>query len=247
MAFVGMQPRRMHSPPIAGPLSITAVFAPYPAAVRAAAYPALPPPKMMTSYGFIISYLLDYSNGSAQIPSMKNFLIALLLGGIIGAGAVWYVTGRKSESQIPPAPASPAAPAAERSPSDRTMEDIKRSVSNTADSVRTAIDAKLDFLHLKAADIKQELAAKGKVVRREAREAATTVKDAALDAKITASIKAKYALDKDVSALDISVNTTDGVVTLSGTASSYDTISKAMLIAMETEGVRQVVSTIQVK
>jgi len=37
------------------------------------------------------------------------------------------------------------------------------------------------------------------------------------------------------------------VVTLSGTASSYEAISKAMLIAMETEGARQVVSTIQVK
>ena len=36
-------------------------------------------------------------------------------------------------------------------------------------------------------------------------------------------------------------------VTLSGTASSYDAISKAMLIAMDTEGVKQVVSTIQVK
>ncbi len=130
---------------------------------------------------------------------------------------------------------------------ERTMDDIRQSVSNKADSLRTAIDAKLDLLGLKADEVKKELAAKGKVVRTQSRVWASELKGAAVDSKITAEIKGKYALDKEVSALDISVNTTDGVVTLSGTASSYDAISKAMLIAMETEGVRQVVSTIQVE
>jgi osmotically-inducible protein OsmY len=37
------------------------------------------------------------------------------------------------------------------------------------------------------------------------------------------------------------------VVTLSGTAPSPDAISHAMLLAMETDGVREVISTIQVK
>ena len=53
--------------------------------------------------------------------------------------------------------------------------------------------------------------------------------------------------DKDLSALSISVNTTSGIVTLSGTVSSPEHISKAMLLAMETEGVREVVSTLQVR
>jgi len=53
--------------------------------------------------------------------------------------------------------------------------------------------------------------------------------------------------DRELSALSISVNTTEGVVTLSGTVSSSENVSKAMLLAMETDGVREVISTLQVK
>lgn len=172
---------------------------------------------------------------------MKNFFIALLLGAAIGAGAVWYVNEKKQEPQ------SQAPPPPPKSSMGQTVDDIKKSVGEKTDSLRTAIDAKLDAWHLKSDDIKQELSAKGKVIRRQTREAAEEVKDATKDAAVTTKIKGKYALDKEVSALNVSVNTTEGVVTLSGTASSYDAISKAMLIAMDTEGVKQVVSTIQVK
>ena len=172
---------------------------------------------------------------------MKTFL-AFLLGAVLAGGIVWYLGGEKHGSTPPPS--STSTP---HSTVEKKVDDIKKGVSDTADSVRSAIDAKLDLLHLKADQIKEELAAKGKVVRNQSREWATEVKDAALDAKITGEIKGKYALDKEVSALNVSVNTTDGVVTLSGSASSYDAISKAILLAMETEGVRQVISTIQVK
>jgi hypothetical protein len=47
--FDGMQPRRMQSPAISLPPSTTATRAPSAAAVRAAAYPALPPPTTTTS------------------------------------------------------------------------------------------------------------------------------------------------------------------------------------------------------
>jgi osmotically-inducible protein OsmY len=43
------------------------------------------------------------------------------------------------------------------------------------------------------------------------------------------------------------VNTTAGVVTFSGAVSSANEISKAMLIGMQTEGVKEVVSTLQIK
>jgi osmotically-inducible protein OsmY len=45
----------------------------------------------------------------------------------------------------------------------------------------------------------------------------------------------------------ISVGTTDGTVTLAGTAPSPDMIGNAMLSALETERVREVVSTLQVR
>lgn len=109
------------------------------------------------------------------------------------------------------------------------------------------IDAKMTAWHLRGEDIKEELAATGKVLRRSVREAGTALADASADAAITAKVKAKLALDRDLSALAISVNTTDGRVTLAGNVASHDQIGKAMLCALETDGVREVVSTLTVK
>ena len=53
--------------------------------------------------------------------------------------------------------------------------------------------------------------------------------------------------DSQLSALDISVNTTSGIVTLSGSVENPELIGKAMLLAMETDDVKEVVSTLQVK
>jgi len=71
--------------------------------------------------------------------------------------------------------------------------------------------------------------------------------DTTADARITAAIKAKLLGDHDLSAISISVNTTGGIVTLSGTVPTPAAISKAMLLAMETDGVQEVISTLQVK
>ena len=67
------------------------------------------------------------------------------------------------------------------------------------------------------------------------------------DTAITAKIKAKYTMERDLSMFGISVNTTDGRVTLAGNVTSPQQIGKAMLIALETDGVREVNSTLQVK
>jgi len=47
--------------------------------------------------------------------------------------------------------------------------------------------------------------------------------------------------------LSISVSTTDGRVALSGTVSSPEKIAKAMQLAMGVNGVKQVISTLQIK
>ena len=66
--------------------------------------------------------------------------------------------------------------------------------------------------------------------------------------KITAAVKARLSTGLGLSALgDISVDSTDGLVTLSGSVASREDINKAVKIAAETEGVRQVISTLQVK
>jgi hyperosmotically inducible protein len=70
---------------------------------------------------------------------------------------------------------------------------------------------------------------------------------ASSDTAITTKIKTKYALEHDLSVFGISINTTDGRVTLAGNVTSHDQIGRAMLIALETDGVREVNSTLQVK
>ncbi|MFN7139684.1 MAG: BON domain-containing protein [Limisphaerales bacterium] len=128
------------------------------------------------------------------------------------------------------------------------------SARNEAEDVTTAGDTNdlrnrvsRSITNMDTAEIREELERTGKVVRRRAEEAGTVIRDVAADTKITAEIKGRYALDRQLSALRISVNTTDGIVTLSGAATSAEEIQRAMSIALETDGVREVVSTIQVK
>jgi hyperosmotically inducible protein len=68
------------------------------------------------------------------------------------------------------------------------------------------------------------------------------------DSVITAKIKADMAKDKDVSAMNIKVDTdANGVVQLSGTAKSRAEADKAVSIAQAVKGVTSVKNDIQVQ
>ena len=66
------------------------------------------------------------------------------------------------------------------------------------------------------------------------------------DGATTTKVKAAFGLSKRVSAHDIGVTTTDGVVTLTGKAPSEDVKSLAAEIARDTEGVKEVLNQIEV-
>jgi len=67
------------------------------------------------------------------------------------------------------------------------------------------------------------------------------------DLEITASVKSKLASDVGVSTVpNISVNSTNGVVTLSGQVDTADTRAKAETIAQSVPKVRRVVDNLQV-
>ena len=100
---------------------------------------------------------------------------------------------------------------------------------------------------LRTEDITNELARTGQVIREKAHAAGQAIADATLDARITAAIKAKLAADSGLGSFSISVNTTDGVVTLAGSVRSAEQVSNAISIAMEVDGVTKVISTLQVK
>lgn len=82
----------------------------------------------------------------------------------------------------------------------------------------------------------------------ETKSTTASVKEHVSDSVITARIKTEYAKDKDVSALNIKVDTDDkGVVTLSGTAKSKAEADKAVRIARDTKGVSSVKNEIKVQ
>ncbi len=156
---------------------------------------------------------------------MRAFL-ALIIGILIGAAGVWYFSTNDGRSRA---------------------KSAGQQIQDAAASARDAVEEKLRVLDLRTNDIKEELAQTGQVVRRKARETGQALADATADARITAAVKTKLIANRELPGIGISVNTTAGIVTLSGYVGSTEQISKAMLLAMETDGVREVISTLQVK
>jgi hyperosmotically inducible periplasmic protein len=155
---------------------------------------------------------------------MKNFILGIFFGIIILIAGIWYYGNKR-----------------------RHVNSVQEDFRNAAIHAKAVVEDKLDSAHLTPDDIKDELARTGKIVRQKAEAAGAVVADAATDARITSTIKAKLIGDPGLSTLSISVTTKDGVVTLSGTASSAENIRKAFNTAMDTDGVHKVISTIQVK
>ena len=155
-----------------------------------------------------------------------RFFLTLLVGIAIGIAAVWYFNHNKNNSQFATA-----------------GQEIKSTAQNAGD----ALAEKFRSWHLDRESITNELSRTGKVIRDKANTAGQKLKDATADARVTTAIKAKYVKDSDLSAWDIHVSTTDGVVTLSGTVNNPDLIGKAMEEALDTDGAQQVISTLQVK
>jgi hypothetical protein len=67
------------------------------------------------------------------------------------------------------------------------------------------------------------------------------------DAMVTAKVKTKMAADDDVKALQVNVDTKDGVVTLTGTVDTRTQATKAEQLAAGTEGVRSVTNNLVAK
>ena len=153
-----------------------------------------------------------------------KFFITLVVGIAIGAAAIWYFQNSHKQSAA-----------------EKFADQIK-------DGAHSAGSAIADQWHkLRTEDIADEIARTGRVIREKTQAAGQTVADATADARITAAIKAKLVGDSGLASLSISVNTTKGVVTLSGAVSSVEQIRKAISIAMDADGVTKVISTLQLK
>ena len=155
---------------------------------------------------------------------MRRFLFGFILGLVVGAGGYWYLGRDKAE---------------------RDFATARDQVANGADKMKTSIREKI--ADIKTEDIREELNRTGMIVREKTKQAGQAIADATANARITGAIKSKLVGDSGLAAFKIDVDTTDGVVTLSGKVSSHEEIAKAVDLALETEGVHKVVSTLQVK
>jgi hyperosmotically inducible periplasmic protein len=155
---------------------------------------------------------------------MKRMLLGFIAGLAVGAFAVWYFEDGRAQGR------------------SRLERD---SISGAGERVRTTVQEKVG--EIRTDDIKRELERAGLVVREKLTKAGAAISDATEDARVTAAIKGKFLKEPGLSSLTISVDTTDGLVTLSGTARSHEEVTRAVRIALDTEGVKKVVSTLQVR
>src|ERR1051325_10781709 len=135
---------------------------------------------------------------------MKKLLFGFLLGLVVGIGGYWYIETTQHKD--------PLRYAGEQ-------------VVSGADKAKKTIQDKVS--EISADQIKEELARTRMVVREKARVVGQAISDVTANARITAAIKAKLITEPGVPGLNINVDTTDGLVTLSGTVSSHEEVAKA--------------------
>jgi osmotically-inducible protein OsmY len=166
---------------------------------------------------------------------MRGFSTGLILGIVLGAVGFWFLQKKAREH-----------PEAELR-YEHSAAQLRTNATAAAQNMSDALRAKLDTLGLSTDQIKDELTRNGKIFRHKAQDIGDQAVDAASDARAVIEIKAKYASDTTLSVWSISVGCTQGHVMLSGAVASPDDIGRAVAIALDVDGVRDVTSTLEVK
>lgn len=154
---------------------------------------------------------------------MKRMLFCFLLGLGTGAGGYWHLQQDAGKAQLAQA-----------------RSHVVTNAQKVASSIKETIAG------WSVDEIQEEMARSSMVVREKAKAAGQSIAGAAANTRVTAAIKAKLVAEPGLPAFNINVDTTDGLVTLSGKVGSHEQIARAVKLALETEGVHKVVSTVQV-
>jgi hypothetical protein len=177
--------------------------------------------------------------------SFFAFVLGLALGTAFG---VFVLPGLLREKPQPAAPAAGKEVAPPQVPAGPAQPEATPAVE--ADP-RTAVEPKeedwaqrkLREWGLSPEDLRRMSESAGGVITREGGK----LGEMASDVRIVAVIKAKYTLDDKLSGWDIIVGCADGHVTLGGSVDSPDLIGRAIVLALDTSGVVDVVSSVRVK
>lgn len=165
---------------------------------------------------------------------MKKFLLVLPLLGLVFTGC------QKND------PAPKTADATFGQKTETAVKNAADATRATAIDARDAVGAKLTEWKLTPSDIKADLAKGGRIVRSKAATAGANAGAMFDNAKVVTVINAKLVGDSQLSALKINVDADKGVVTLKGTVKSPELIGRAIVLALDTDTVTQVVSLLTV-
>lgn len=161
--------------------------------------------------------------------SLGGFLSVLIFGAVAGSVFTYLMLQDRQQPQ----------PTANVQPGNELGE--------ARDAIEAYIDRKLREWDLDPDHLKIELERGGQIVREKSREMGTNFPENFSDVTIIAKIKAKYTLDRELSGWNIIVGCENGHVTLSGKVDSPEHIGRAVVIALDAEGVVDVVSTLSVR
>jgi osmotically-inducible protein OsmY len=117
------------------------------------------------------------------------------------------------------------------SAADKTREGLNKAANKTADGVGTAANKTAEGVSTAANKTGDALAKTGEVID---------------DSWITTKVKSKYVGEKSVDGSDISVETKNNIVTLTGTVPSTSAHAAALRIARDTKGVKKVVDNLRI-
>lgn len=176
---------------------------------------------------------------------MKSLLL-LLLGAALGAlGHHFYL----ERNAAPASPARVSSTQPEAVPTPTLGEKVNRAAQGMGEKTRElaretheTVSEKLKEWKLTPADVQEDLRRGGEIVRKKARQTGAGLSDA----RILAVVKAKYVLDRELSARAIDVDVAAGQVTLRGEVSSAPLVGHAIALALDTDGVATVVSRLSV-
>lgn len=182
---------------------------------------------------------------------MKSLLL-FLLGVVVGAFAYHLYREKEAREAVALAPTPTPTPVPTPTPTptpasfatrvEQGARDLGTQAREATRDAGSAIAAKLREWKLTPDDIREDLKRGGEVVRTKAKQAGAEFSDA----RVLTVVKAKYVLDRELSALDISVDVERGHVTLEGKVATPSLVGHAIALALDTEGVTHVTSRLTV-
>jgi hypothetical protein len=172
---------------------------------------------------------------------MIRFLLALSLALLVCAGCE-----KKEPKPVVAADAEDPSPTQKAPLTERADAALRNLGEKTLEAATEIKGGGVRRDEGKFSALKAELEKNGRVIRDKVVSPEQSAAPAADSAQIVAAVKSKLVADREIFASKIQVNADQGIVTLTGSVGSSALLSRAIQLALETEGVNRVVSLLTI-